>query len=183
MKVSELLDADWRRLQEIRAEPLRPRRWYHGFSPRFSTIVLIRTAHGLQRSGWPRLGRSVALVNFLLFGIEVSAKVDIGPGLVIPHTHGTVIGAREIGSNVTIFHQVTLGAKLADFSFDPALRPHVCDGVTLAAGAKILGPVRIGARSIVGANAVVITDVPPDSVAVGVPARIIGPSDNGDVAS
>ncbi|HEY8509889.1 MAG TPA: hypothetical protein VIL32_16110, partial [Steroidobacteraceae bacterium] len=89
------------------------------------------------------------------------------------------IGAGYIGRNVTIYQQVTLGAKLADFEYDVGQRPHVCDGVVITAGAKVLGGVRLGERAIIGANAVVLSDVPADCVAVGVPARIIGPRQQG----
>lgn len=171
--LSELLDSDWRRLLEVSGMPGGPRRWRNSFSPRFASVVLIRLAGTLHSAGWPRLAKLMALWNFVLFGIEVPPSVSIGPGLVIPHTQGTIIGAGYVGSNVTIFQQVTLGAKLADFGFDPKLRPHVCDGVTITAGAKILGPVRLGERAIIGANAVVLSDVPPESLAIGVPARIV----------
>lgn len=173
MRLRELLDADWKRLLEFSGEPPRPRRFGDGFSPRFASVVLIRMAYSLHRSGWQRLAKLCALVNFVLFGIEVPARLSIGPGLVIPHTQGTIIGAGHIGTNVTIYQQVTLGAKFADFGYDVRQRPHVCDGVVLTAGAKVIGPVRIGERAVIGANAVVLSDVPADSVAVGVPARIV----------
>jgi serine O-acetyltransferase len=83
-----------------------------------------------------------------------------------------VLGAASIGRNVTIYQQVTLGALEADFRFDPSLRPTVEDDVVLAAGAKVLGGVRVGSRSTVGANAVVLCDVPAHHLAVGVPARV-----------
>jgi serine O-acetyltransferase len=172
-KLRELLDADWARLQEVSGAPNCRRRWRHSLSPRFASIVLIRVAGSLHRRGWGRLAKFATLVNFVVFGIEVPPSLSIGPGLVIPHTQGTIIGAGYVGSNVTIFQQVTLGAKLADFGYDPQLRPYVCDGVTITAGAKILGPVRLGERAIIGANAVVLIDVPPDSLAIGVPARIV----------
>lgn len=172
-RLRELLDADWARLLEVSGQPNRRRRWHHSFSPRFASIVLIRVAGGLHQQGWRRLAKLVALVNFLLFGIEVPPSLRIGAGLVIPHTQGTILGAGYIGENVTIFHQVTLGARTVDFAFDPALRPYVCDGVTITAGAKVLGPVRLGERCLIGANAVVLEDVAADSLAVGVPARII----------
>lgn len=173
MRLSQLLDSDWDRLLEVSHEPQRPRRLRSHFSPRFACVVLIRVAQRLHARGWPRLARVASLVNFIIFGIEVPARLGIGPGLVIPHTQGTILGAGHIGSNVTIYQQVTLGAKFADYNFDPALRPYVCDGVTITAGAKVLGAVRLGERSIVGANSVVLTDVPPDSLAVGVPAHIV----------
>jgi serine O-acetyltransferase len=133
----------------------------------------------LHARGWRVAAKLITLANFVVFGIEVPPRLQIGPGLVIPHTHGTILGAGWIGRNVTIYQQVTLGAKLADFAFDVSKRPHVCDGVIITAGAKILGPVRLGERAIVGANAVVLRDVPPDAVAVGVPARILSRTDVG----
>lgn len=183
MKLNELLDADWRRLLEISGEPDRPRRWRHGFSPRFASVVLIRFAQRLEARRWPRIAKLTGLLNFVIFGIEVPSRLHIGPGLVIPHTQGTILGAGYVGANVTIFQQVTLGAKLADFAFDAAKRPHVCDGVVITAGAKILGPVRLGERAVIGANAVVLADVPADCVAVGVPARIVTRSADGSDSS
>jgi serine O-acetyltransferase len=173
----ELLDADWRRLLEFSGEPYRPRRWTHAFSPRFASVVLIRTAQRLDARGFRALARGVALVNFVVFGIEVPSRLDIGPGLVIPHTQGTIIGAGHIGKNVTIFQQVTIGARLAEFRFDYAARPHVGDGVVVGAGAKVLGPIRLEENAVVGANAVVLKDVPRGCLAVGVPARIVERTD------
>jgi serine O-acetyltransferase len=170
----DLLDRDWHRLSEFSGRPVQRRRLRDSFSPRFACVVLIRVAERLHARGWRRFAKLASLTNFVVFGIEVPAALQIGPGLVIPHTHGTIIGAGYVGSDVTIYQQVTLGAKLADFDFDPSKRPRVCDGVVITAGAKVLGPVTLGARCVVGANAVVISDVPPDSVAVGVPARVLG---------
>jgi serine O-acetyltransferase len=183
LRLRELLDADWLRLLEFSGEPQRPRRWRHSFSPRFASVVLIRVAQRLHARGWHRAAKLATLANFIVFGIEVPARLQIGPGLVIPHTHGTILGAGTIGKNVTIYQQVTLGAKLADFAFDISKRPHVCDGVIITAGAKVLGPVRLGERAIIGANAVVLRDVPPDSIAIGVPARVLargGVGEDGD---
>jgi serine O-acetyltransferase len=173
LRLHALLDEDWRRLLEFSGQPVRPRRWRDGFSPRFASVALIRHAQRLHARGFRRLAKVASLVNFIIFGIEVPPRLAIGPGLVIPHTHGTIIGAGHVGCDVTIYQQVTLGAKLADFNFDLAKRPYICDRVIITAGAKILGPVRIGEDSIVGANAVVLCDVPPMSIAVGVPARIL----------
>ncbi|HEY8977945.1 MAG TPA: serine acetyltransferase [Burkholderiaceae bacterium] len=169
----ETLDADWARLAQASGRPQARRRWVHGFSPRFAPVSLIRRAHALDRAGWRRLAKLVQLLNFVVFGIEVPATLEIGPGLIIAHTQGTVLGGASIGSNVTIFHQVTLGARTADFGYTLALRPVVEDDVTLTVGAKVLGPVRLGRGCVVGANAVVLDDVPPGALAVGVPARIV----------
>jgi serine O-acetyltransferase len=173
LRLRALLDEDWRRFLEFSGQGARPRRWRDGFSPRFASVALIRHAQRLHARGFCRLAKLISLANFIIFGIEVPPRLTIGPGLVIPHPHGTIIGAGHIGRDVTIYQQVTLGAKLADFNFDLAKRPYICDRVVITAGAKILGPVRIGEGAIVGANAVVLIDIPPMSVAVGVPARIL----------
>ena len=169
----QTLDADWARLAELSGRPQSRRRWVHHFSPRFAPVSLIRHAHALHCAGWGRLAKLLQLANFVIFGLEAPAPLAIGPGLVIAHTQGTVLGAAAIGSDVTIFHQVTLGAAAIDVAFTPALRPSVEDGVTLSVGAKVLGGVRLGRGCVVGANAVVLADVPAGSLAVGVPARIV----------
>lgn len=183
MRLRELLDADWRRLLEFSGAPSRPRRWLDGFSPRFACVVLIRLAWAWHRAGWTRLAKAASLLNFVVFGIEVSPRLQIGAGLVVPHTHGTIIGAGHVGANVTIYQQVTLGARLADFEFDLSTRPHVEDGVIITAGAKVLGAVRLGRGCVVGANAVVLSDVPAGATAVGVPARIIANRGDGESTS
>jgi serine O-acetyltransferase len=177
MTRNELLDADWARLCTLSGQAGRPRRWASAFSPRFAPVWLLRTGQALWAGGWPRLAKLPGLLNAVLFGLEVPARLPIGPGLVIAHTYGTILGAARIGARATIFHQVTLGAREADFHFDATKRPVVEDDVTLAAGAKVLGPVTLGQGCTVGANAVVLADVPAGALAVGVPARIVGPKD------
>ena len=169
----ELLDADWKRLCEFSGQVSRPRRWHDSFSPRFACVFLIRSAHALHGTWLAPVSKFLSLVNFVFFGIEVPARLDIGAGLVIPHSQGTVIGAGFIGKNVTIYQQVTLGAKLADFEYDLSKRPRVDDGAIITAGAKVLGPVRLGVNCIIGANSVVLQDIPEGATAVGVPAKII----------
>jgi serine O-acetyltransferase len=173
MSLRELLDADWDRLERLSSEHPRARRWSGCLSPRFTPICLLRAAQALHTARWHRASKLFSLLNVLLFGLEVPARLPIGPGFIITHTYGTVLGASSIGANVTIYQQVTLGATEADFRFDPAKRPVVEDGVTIAAGAKVLGRVVLGAACTVGANAVVLQDVPSGCLAVGVPARIV----------
>jgi len=107
----------------------------------------------------------------VLFGLEVSPRCEIGPGIFFPHPSGTVIGAWRIGSNVTIFQGVTLGAKELDMDFDFRLRPDVGDNVVLGSGSKILGGIHIGDNVAVGANSVVVDSVEADTTVVGIPAR------------
>jgi serine O-acetyltransferase len=101
-------------------------------------------------------------------GADIPLNCDIGGGLVMPHPNGIVIyPSAKIGVNCLIFQQVTIGTR--DGAGVPVIEGHVDVG----AGAKILGSIRIGAHARIGANAVVLTDVPPGAVAVGIPARII----------
>jgi serine O-acetyltransferase len=174
-QLSEFLDADWKQLAVISNNTLRSRGLRHALSPRFAPVVLIRLAQCLYSSGWLRLSKIPALVNFVLFGIEVPPRLPIGHGLVLMHTQGTVLGAASIGRNVTVYHQVTLGAVVMDFAYSHELRPIVGDGVVIGVGAKVLGGLTLGSDSVIGANAVVLKNVPSGHVAIGIPAKILPP--------
>lgn len=100
-------------------------------------------------------------------GCIIGRGAEFGPGFVLIHSQGVVInGAVRGGRDVKIEHQVTIGAEKRQ-------SPLIGDGVFIGAGAKIVGPVVIGANARIGANAVVVHDVPPDTTAVGIPARAI----------
>jgi serine O-acetyltransferase len=101
-------------------------------------------------------------------GVEIHPGATIGRRFFIDHGMGVVIGeTAEIGDDVMLYHGVTLGGRTRDAG---KRHPTLGDGVAVGAGAKILGPIAIGAGSVVGANAVVTRDAPADSVLVGVPA-------------
>jgi serine O-acetyltransferase len=103
-------------------------------------------------------------------GVELPCEAVVGPGFRIDHFGSIVIsGYARFGAGCVVRNGVTVGLKNVD---DPRA-PHVGDNVSFGAGAKVLGPVHIGDNVEIGANAVVIRDVPADSIAVGVPARII----------
>jgi serine O-acetyltransferase len=172
---SKLLDEDWARLGELAGAAPKQRRLWHVFSFRLAPVALVRLAQCLYAAGWTRFAKLPALVNFVLFGLEVPPSLPIGPGLVLTHTHGTVLGAASIGANVTLYQQVTLGAREIDFAYTLSLRPVLEDGVVVSAGAKVLGGIVLGQGSVVGANAVVLNDVPPGYVAIGVPAHNLPP--------
>jgi serine O-acetyltransferase len=105
------------------------------------------------------------------FGSDIDPGADIGPGIYLPHPYGIVIGGDcKVGTNVCILQHVTLGRNGSVPS-----GPVIGDGSTLNAGAVIVGPITVGSRCRIGANAVVLCDVPDDHVAVGVPARILVP--------
>lgn len=168
-----LLKADLIRLSPIRPGEIQSVGWVKVFNPRFVPVIIIRIARFCHLSRTFRfMSPAFTWLNVLLFGIEVTPRCDIGPGLLLPHTHGTVIGATRVGANVTIFQGVTLGAKYAQMDYIPESRPTVDDEVMIGAGAKILGGVNIGARARIAANSLVIESVPANMTAIGVPAII-----------
>ena len=130
-----------------------------------------RISHWLWKIGLKLLARWISQVARFFTGIEIHPAAKIGKGLFIDHGMGLVIGeTTEIGDNVTLFHGVTLGGVS---SHKGKRHPTLEDGVVVCTGAKILGAITIGECSRVGANAVVIKDVPRDSVVVGVPGRVV----------
>ncbi len=138
--------------------------------PGLHAMWFYRLAHWFWTCHLFWLGRLTSHVGRALTGIEIHPGANIGPGFFIDHGMGVVIGeTAEVGANVTLYHGVTLGGT----SWKKGKRhPTLGEDVVVGAGAKILGPITIGARTRVGANAVVVKDVPPDSVVVGVPGRI-----------
>ena len=141
-------------------------------NPRLMPNVLLRAAEFFHKHNLGLLAKICAALNVLFFGIEVSPLVEIGGGLSLPHTVGTVIGAASIGTNCTISQGVTLGSIEQNTDFDKSLRPVICNDVYIGAGAKVIGSVVVGDHAKIGANAVVLCDVPEYAVAVGVPAKI-----------
>jgi serine O-acetyltransferase len=107
----------------------------------------------------------------VLFQVSIGPEVRAGGGLYLAHGHVVMAGRITLGRDVCIAPFVTLGlTNSAAVPFD--LRgPEVGDGVVIGTGAKLLGPIRVGNRALIGANAVVVTDVPDDHTAVGAPAR------------
>jgi serine O-acetyltransferase len=130
-----------------------------------------RISHWLWVRGLKLAGRWVSHLFRALTGIEIHPGATIGPRFFIDHGMGVVIGeTAEIGADVTLYHGVTLGGtSLAKGKRHPTLE----DRVVVGAGAKILGAITIGADSRIGANAVVVKSVPPNSVVVGVPGQIV----------
>jgi serine O-acetyltransferase len=130
-----------------------------------------RLTHWLWQRGAKTLARWLSQVMRFLTGIEIHPGATIGPRLFIDHGMGVVIGeTAEIGADVTLYHGVTLGGV----SWQKGKRhPTLGNGVVVGGGAKILGPLVVGDNSRIGANAVVVKDVPPESVVVGVPGEIV----------
>lgn len=121
----------------------------------------------------PLIGRLLRRIlwsaSCLVFGSELAMGAEIGGGLYIPHPYGIVVGAATLGRNVTLLQNVTIGRKSADDPRDPLIE----DDVTISAGAVIIGAITLGKGSTIGANAVVVKDVPAGAIAMGVPAKII----------
>src|SRR5215212_5997700 len=132
-------------------------------------LLAHRIAHAAQESGIPMLPHGLAYVSRMTTGVEIHPAAQIGDGLFIDHGAGVVIGeTAEIGDNVTLYQGVTLGGT----GFARGKRhPTVDDDVVIGSGAKLLGPIHVGAKSKIGANSVVIHDVPPNSTVVGNPGH------------
>ena len=128
-----------------------------------------RVAHFLWRHGFRLAARFLSHITRWLTGIEIHPGARIGRRLVIDHGMGVVIGeTAEIGDDCHLYHQVTLGTT----SFDRVKRhPTLGNGVIVGAGAKILGAFTVGDNARVGANAVVVAAVAPNTTVVGIPAR------------
>jgi serine O-acetyltransferase len=137
--------------------------------PGVHAILTHRIAHALHSSGVPVLPRMLATASRAVTGIEIHPAARIGKSFFIDHGMGVVIGeTAEIGDNVTLYQGVTLGGT----GFACGKRhPTVEDNVTIGSGAKLLGPIRVGHGSKVGANTVVIHDVPANSTVVGNPGH------------
>jgi serine O-acetyltransferase len=137
--------------------------------PGIHALLAYRVAHRLYRDGVPFAPRAISMVTRAITGIEIHPAAKIGLGLFIDHGAGVVVGeTAEIGDNVTLYQGVTLGGT----GFATGKRhPTVQDNVTIGSGAKLLGPITIGHGAKIGANSVVITDVPPNSTVVGNPGH------------
>lgn len=139
--------------------------------PSIHALIFHRRAHFLYKRHLFFLARLISQISRFITGIEIHPGAKIGKGLFIDHGMGVVIGeTAEIGDNVTIFHGVTLGGTGKDKG---KRHPTVGNNVVIGAGAKILGPIKIGDGAKIGANAVVLKEVPSKATAVGIPARII----------
>src|SRR5918997_810441 len=137
--------------------------------PGVQALLAHRVAHALREQGVPVAPRMLALFSRSFTNIEIHPSAEIGDGLFIDHGTGVVIGeTAEVGDNVTMYQGVTLGGT----GFATGKRhPTVEDNVTIGSGAKLLGPITIGHGAKIGANAVVIHDVPPNSTLAGNPGH------------
>ncbi len=139
--------------------------------PGLHAILIHRCSHFLYNKKFFVTARIISTISRFLTGIEIHPGAKIGKGLFIDHGMGIVIGeTAEIGDNVTIFHGSTLGGTGKDTG---KRHPTVGNNVIISAGSKILGPIEIGDNSKIGANAVVLKEVPKDCTVVGIPGKIV----------
>ncbi len=175
--------------EEIPASPplanrvARTRRWFViAFTESWLAILLFRLKTRLRSRGVPVLPGLCDLIARALFRVQIGNRVEIGPGLMITHGHVVIDGQTRIGRDCQINPWVTIGlsnSKRLGFSVEG---PTIGDFVHIGTGAKILGPVRIGDHARIGANAVVVHDVPANTTVVGAPAHPISGAASDDAA-
>ena len=144
--------------------------------PGFQALMMYRMSHACWARGWRLLGRFLSHVGRVATGIEIHPGARIGQRLFIDHGMGVVIGeTSEIGDDVTLYHDVTLGGVSpsvdSDSQRDQKRHPTLGDNVIVGSGAQVLGPVTVAHCARVGANAVVTKDVPAYTTVVGIPAK------------
>ncbi|MBE7637030.1 serine O-acetyltransferase [Sneathiella sp. P13V-1] len=142
----------------------------------FHAVMFHRFAHACYKRGWFFLAKLISQFSRFITGIEIHPGAKIGRRLFIDHGMGVVIGeTAEIGDNVTLYHDVTLGGVApsidSDKQRDVKRHPTLCDNVIVGSGAQVLGPITVGRCARVGANSVVVKDVPERVTVVGSPAR------------
>ena len=150
--------------------------------PGVKAVFFHKFANFFHVAGFDLIARIISQTVRFFTGIEIHPGAKIGKNLFIDHGMGVVIGeTSEIGKNVTIYHNVTLGGISPSINANQQRNikrhPTVMDDVVIGSGAQILGPIQVGKNSKIGANAVVTNDVPENAVMVGIPARNIGVSD------
>ena len=152
---------------------------YLWITPGFLALFLYRLSAACRRQpGILRhIGTLIWRLNVFLNSCDLAPEAIIGPGCYIPHPMGIVIGSAIIGANASILQNVTIGMHY-DAPFASEFYPKLGDNVRVAAGAVILGPITIGDSATIGANSVVLKDVPARCSAVGVPARILPHKEN-----
>tara|TARA_A100001011_G_scaffold314105_1_gene332171 strand:- start:194 stop:769 length:576 start_codon:yes stop_codon:yes gene_type:complete len=147
--------------------------------PGVKAIFFHKIANFFAIAKFDLIARIVSQFSRFLTGIEIHPKAKIGKNLFIDHGMGVVIGeTSEIGNNVTIYHNVTLGGIAPSINSNDQRNtkrhPTLEDNVVVGSGAQILGPIIIKKNSLIGANAVVTKDVPENAVMIGIPAKNVG---------
>jgi serine O-acetyltransferase len=142
--------------------------------PGFQALLFYRLAHWFWQRGWHLAGRFVSHLGRCATGIEIHPGARIGKRLFIDHGMGVVIGeTAEIGNDCTLYQDVTLGGTSLERG--QKRHPTLGNDVIVSAGAQVLGPFRVGNGARIGAQAVVLKEVPDGATMVGIPARPVGP--------
>jgi len=152
--------------------------------PGVKAVFFHKVANFFALAKFDLIARIISQLSRFLTGIEIHPKAKIGKNLFIDHGMGVVIGeTSEIGDNVTIYHNVTLGGISPSINTDNQRNlkrhPTLQDNVVVGSGAQILGPIIVGKNSLIGANAVVTKDVQEKSIMVGIPAKRVGDATKG----
>ena len=139
--------------------------------PGLHAIWLHRIAHYFYEKHWVVFPRMINTFSRFLTGIDIHPGAKLGPGLFIDHGMGLVIGeTAELGSNITLYQGVTLGGTGKE---QGKRHPTIGNNVVVSSGAKVLGSFKVGDNSKIGSGSVVLKEVPPNSVVVGIPGRIV----------
>jgi len=145
--------------------------YIHLLNPRLYPVILVRISSSLYEHKLGFLAKIISMINFTLFGCDIARAAKIDGGLYLPHTSGIVIGEYvTIGKNCVILQGVTLGDRGEEYEIS---NPIIGDYVEIGAGVKVLGQISIGDFARIGANSVVLNDVPKCGIAVGLPAEVI----------
>ena len=152
--------------------------------PGVKAVFFHKIANFFAIAKFDLIARIISQFSRFLTGIEIHPKAKIGKNLFIDHGMGVVIGeTSEIGNDVTIYHNVTLGGVAPSINSNEQRNvkrhPTLEDKVVVGSGAQILGPITIGKNSLIGSNAVVTKDVPEKSIMIGIPARRVGDASKG----
>lgn len=141
------------------------------FHAGFQALKLYRLSHVFYLSGFKFAAYLIYHLNRILYAVDIHPAAHLEPGVVIDHGTGLVIGSTSfVGSGTVLYHGVTLGAK---YITTGRRHPTVGKNVVLGAGAKVLGPIIVGDGAKIGANSVVLIDVPEKATVVGIPAKMI----------
>jgi serine O-acetyltransferase len=138
----------------------------------YKVLLMSRVREAARAYHVPGVNHALRLVTTVLYSIEIGNDIELGEGINFTHTLGTVIGGTsKVGSRVKFMGNNTIGTAKDNGC------PVIEDDVVIGCGARVLGPIRIGRGAFIGANAVVLTDVPPGAIASGIPAKIHFPKD------
>jgi len=133
----------------------------------YKVLMLTRVRETARRWHVPGVNHALRLVQTAVYGIEIGNTVELGDGVNFAHTLGTVVGGTsKVGARVKFLGNNTIGTAKDNGC------PVIEDDVVIGCGARVLGPIRIGKGAFIGANAVVLTDVPPGAVVSGIPAKV-----------